>query len=91
MTTLNAKSLTAKAGTTLSAKTLDVKEHAELTSGGAMEVTEATVGSVAAKAGSTLHVKKLTSTGEATLTSKDEATLDDVTGERLPQNRQRAV
>ena len=83
VTTLNAKSLTAKAGTTLSAKTLDVKEHAELTSGGAMEVTDANVGSVAAKAGTTLHVKKLTSTGEATLTSKDEATLDDVTAGTL--------
>ena len=83
VTTLNAKSLTAKAGTTLSAKTLDVKEHAALTSGGAMEVREATVGSVMASAGSTLHVKKLTSTGEATLTSKDEATLDDVTAGTL--------
>ena len=83
VTTLNAKSLTAKAGTTLSAKTLDVKEHAELTSGGAMEVTDANVGSVAAKAGTTLHVKKLTSTGEATLTSKDEAKLDDVTAGTL--------
>ena len=83
VTTLNAKSLTAKAGTTLSAKTLDVKEHAALTSGGAMEVSEATVGSVMANAGSTLHVKKLTSTGEATLTSKDEATLDDVTAGTL--------
>ena len=81
--TLNAKSLTAKAGTTLSAKTLGVQEHAELTSGGAMEVTEATVGSVMANAGSTLHVKKLTSTGEATLTSKDEAKLDDVTAGTL--------
>ena len=83
VTTLNAKSLTAKAGTTLSAKTLDVKEHAALTSSGAMEVSEATVGSVMANAGSTLHVKKLTSTGEATLTSKDEATLDDVTAGTL--------
>ena len=83
VTTLNAKSLTAKAGTTLSAKTLNAKEHAALTSGGAMEVSEATVGSVMANAGSTLHVKKLTSTGEATLTSKDEATLDDVTAGTL--------
>ena len=83
VTTLNAKSLTAKAGTTLSAKTLNAKEHAELTSGGAMEVSDANVGSVAAKAGTTLHVKKLTSTGEATLTSKDEATLDDVTAGTL--------
>ena len=83
VTTLNAKSLTAKAGTTLSAKTLDVKEHAKLSSGGAMEVTDANVGSVAAKAGTTLHVKKLTSTGEATLTSKDEAKLDEVTAGTL--------
>ena len=83
VTTLNAKSLTAKAGTTLSAKTLDVKEHAKLSSGGAMEVTDANVGSVAAKAGTMLHVKKLTSTGEATLTSKDEAKLDEVTAGML--------
>ena len=63
--------------------TLDVKKHAALTSGGAMEVTDANVGSVAAKAGTALHVKKLTSTGEATLTSKDEAKLDDVTAGTL--------
>ncbi len=67
----------------LDVTTLNAKEHAALTSGGAMEVSEATVGSVAANAGSTLHVKKLTSTGEATLTSKDEATLDDVTAGTL--------
>ena len=67
----------------LDVTTLDVKEHAALTSGGAMEVTDANVGSVAAKAGTTLQVKKLTSTGEATLTSKDEATLDDVTAGTL--------
>ena len=67
----------------LDVTTLNAKEHAALTSGGAMEVSEATVGSVMANAGSTLHVKKLTSTGEATLTSKDEATLDDVTAGTL--------
>ncbi len=67
----------------LDVTTLNAKEHAALTSGGAMEVSEATVGSVAANAGSTLHVKKLTSTGEATLTSKDEAKLDDVTAGTL--------
>ena len=67
----------------LGVTTLDAKEHAALTSGGAMEVTDANVGSVAANAGTTLHVKKLTSTGEATLTSKDEATLDDVTAGTL--------
>ena len=83
VTTLNAKNLTAKAGTTLSAETLDVKEHAELTSGNAMDIADANVGSVTAKAGTTLHVAKLTSTGEVTLTSKDEATLDDVTAGTL--------
>ena len=67
----------------LDVTTLNAKEHAALTSGGAMEVSEATAGSVAAKAGTTLHVKKLTSTGEATLTSKDEAKLDDVTAGTL--------
>ena len=67
----------------LDVTTLNAKEHAALTSGGAMEVTDANVGSVAAKAGTTLHVKKLTSTGEATLTSKDEATLDEVTAGTL--------
>ena len=74
--------LTAEAGGTtveategkLDVTTLNAKEHAVLTSGGAMEVTEATMKSVMANAGTTLHVKKLTSTGEATLTSKDEAT-----------------
>ena len=67
----------------LNVGTLTAKDAAKLTSGGAMEVSEATVGSVMANAGSTLHVKKLTSTGEATLTSKDEATLDDVTAGTL--------
>ena len=67
----------------LDVTTLNAKEHAELTSGGAMEVTDATVGSVTANAGSTLHVEKLVSAGEATLTSKDEAKLDDVTAGTL--------
>ena len=67
----------------LDVTTLNAKNHAALTSGGSMEVTEATVGSVMANAGSTLHVKKLTSTGEATLTSRDEAKLDDVTAGTL--------
>lgn len=83
--TLTAKtgdaSVTAKTDVTIG--TLNAKEHAALTSGGMMEVTDANVGSVMANAGSTLHVKKLTSTGEATLTSKDEATLDDVTAGTL--------
>lgn len=87
---VNAGTLTAKTGdasvtakTDVTIGTLNAKEHAALTSGGAMEVTDATVGSVMANAGSMLHVKKLTSTGEATLTSKDEATLDDVTAGTL--------
>ena len=87
---VNAGTLTAKTGdasvtakTDVTIGTLNAKEHAALTSSGAMEVSEATVGSVMANAGSTLHVKKLTSTGEATLTSKDEATLDDVTAGTL--------
>lgn len=87
---VNAGTLTAKTGdasvtakTDVTIGTLNAKEHAALTSGGAMEVIEATVGSVMANAGSTLHVKKLTSTGEATLTSKDEAKLDDVTAGTL--------
>ena len=67
----------------LDVTTLNAKNHAALTSGGAMEVTDANVGSVTANAGSTLHVKKLTSTGEATLTSRDEAKLDDVTAGTL--------
>ena len=83
--------LTAEAGGTtveategkLDVTTLNAKEHAVLTSGGAMEVTDANVGSVTANAGTTLHVAKLISNGEATLTSKDEATLDDVTAGTL--------
>ena len=67
----------------LDVTTLNAKEHAELTSGGAMKVTDATVGSVTANAGNTLHVEKLVSAGEATLTSKDEAKLDDVTAGTL--------
>ena len=63
--------------------TLTAKDAAKLTSGGAMEVTNASAGSVKSNAGSTLHVEKLVSTGEATLTSKDEAKLDDVTAGTL--------
>ena len=69
VTTLNAKSLTAKAGTTLSAKTLDVKEHAELTSGSDMVLTEAHANTLTAKAGTTLSAKTLGVTGAAGLTS----------------------
>ena len=67
----------------LDVTTLNAKNHAALTSGGEMEVTDANVGSVTANAGTTLHVAKLISNGEATLTSKDEATLDEVTAGTL--------
>ena len=67
----------------LDVTTLNAKNHAALTSGGEMEVTDANVGSVTANAGTTLHVAKLISNGEATLTSRDEAKLDDVTAGTL--------
>ena len=69
VTTLNAKSLTAKAGTTLSAKTLDVKEHAELTSGGDTVLTEAHANTLTANAGGKLTATTLGVTGAAGLTS----------------------
>lgn len=83
--------LTAEAGSAtvkatdgaLGVTTLNAKNHAALTSGGEMEVTDANVGSVTANAGTTLYVAKLISNGEATLTSKDEAKLDDVTAGTL--------
>ena len=83
--------LTAEAGaaiieatdSALNVGTLTAKDAAKLTSGGAMEVTHASAGSVNANAGTTLHVAKLVSTGEVVLTSKDEATLDDVTAGTL--------
>lgn len=69
VTTLNAKSLTAKAGTTLSAKTLDVKEHAALTSGDDMVLTEAHANTLTANAGGKLMATTLGVTGAAGLTS----------------------
>ena len=69
VTTLNAKSLTAKAGTTLSAKTLDVKEHAALTSGDDMVLTEAHANTLTANAGGKLTATTLGVTGAAGLTS----------------------
>ena len=69
VTTLHAKSLTAKAGTTLSAKTLDVKEHAELTSGSDMVLTEAHANTLTANAGGKLTATTLGVTGAAGLTS----------------------
>ena len=69
VTTLNAKSLTAKAGTTLSAKTLDVKEHAKLSSGGDMVLTEAHANTLTANAGGKLTATTLGVTGAAGMTS----------------------
>ena len=77
VTTLNAKSLTAKAGTTLSAKTLDVKEHAALTSGDDMVLTEAHANTLAAKAGTTLDVTKIHTTGDASLASGSDMILHE--------------
>ena len=75
VTTLNAKNLTAKAGTTLSAKTLDVKEHAELTSGGAMALESANADSLTAKAGTTLDATKIHTAGDAGLASGSDMVL----------------
>ena len=77
VTTLNAKSLTAKADTTLSAKTLDVKDHAELTSGAATTLGTVTAGSVTAKAGTTLDVTKIHTAGDAGLASGSDMILHE--------------
>lgn len=77
MTTLNAKSLTAKAGTMLSAKTLDVKEHAELTSGGAMTLDNASADTLTAKAGTTLDATKIHTAGDAGLASGSDMVLHE--------------
>ena len=77
VTTLNAKSLTTKAGTTLSAKTLDVKEHAELTSGGAMTLESASADALTANAGTTLNATKIHTTGDAGLASGSDMVLHE--------------
>lgn len=77
VTTLNAKSLTAKAGTTLSAKTLDVKEHAELTSGGAMTLDSASADTLTANAGTTLDATKIHTAGDAGLASGSDMVLHE--------------
>ena len=69
VTTLNAKSVSAKAGITLSAKTLDVKEHAELSSGGAMTLESASADTLTANAGTTLDATKIHVAGDASLVS----------------------
>lgn len=77
VTTLNAKSLTAKAGTTLSAKTLDVKEHAELSSGGDMMLEGASADTLTAKAGTTLDATKIHVAGDASLVSGSDMVLHE--------------
>ena len=77
VTTLNAKSLIAKAGTTLSAKTLDVKEHAELTSGGAMTLESASADALTANAGTTLNATKIHTAGDAGLASGSDMVLHE--------------
>lgn len=77
VTTLNAKSLTAKAGTTLSAKTLDVKEHAELSSGGDMMLESASADTLTANAGTTLDATKIHTAGDAGLASGSDMVLHE--------------
>ena len=75
--TLNAKSVSAKAGTTLGVTTLDVKEHAELTSGGAMTLDNASADTLTAKAGTTLDATKIHTTGDAGLASGSDMVLHE--------------
>lgn len=77
VTTLNAKRLTAKAGTTLSAKTLDVEEHAELLSGGAMTLDNASADTLTANAGGKLDVTKIHTAGDASLVSGSDMVLHE--------------
>ena len=77
--TLKAKtgnaSVTAKADVTIG--TLDVKEHAELSSGGAMTLESANAKSLTAKAGTTLDVTKIHTTGDAGLASGSDMVLHE--------------
>lgn len=75
--TLNAKSVSAKAGTTLGVTTLDVKEHAELSSGGAMTLESASADTLTAKAGTTLDVTKIHTAGDAGLVSGSDMVLHE--------------
>lgn len=65
-TTGDAK-ITAKKDVTIG--TLDVKEHAELTSGGAMTLDNASADTLTAKAGTTLDATKIHTAGDAGLAS----------------------
>lgn len=75
--TLNANSVSAKAGTTLGVTTLDVKEHAELTSGGDMTLDNASADTLTAKAGTTLDVTKIHTAGDAGLASGSDMVLHE--------------
>ena len=85
---VNAGTLTAKTGDAkITAKkdvtigTLDVKEHAELTSGSAMEVNEVTAGTLAAEstAGSVNAGTLTAKTGDASVTAKKDVTIGTLT------------
>ena len=73
-TTGDAK-ITAKKDVTIG--TLDVKEHAELTSGGTMTLESANAKSLTAKAGTTLDATKIHTTGDASLASGSDMILHE--------------
>ena len=68
-------SVTAKKDVTIG--TLDVKEHAELTSGGTMTLESANAKSLTAKAGTTLDATKIHTTGDASLASGSDMILHE--------------
>ena len=81
---VNAGTLTAttgdaevKAKTDATIGTLDVKEHAELSSGGAMTLESANAKSLTAKAGTTLDATKIHTTGDAGLASGSDMVLHE--------------
>lgn len=75
--TLNAKSVSAKAGTTLGVTTLNAKEHAALSSGGDMTLDNASADTLTAKAGTTLDATKIHTTGDAGLASGSDMVLHE--------------
>lgn len=81
---VNAGTLTAKTGdASVTAKkdvtigTLNVKEHAKLTSGGAMTLESASADTLTAKAGTTLDVTKIHTAGDAGLVSGSDMVLHE--------------
>ena len=68
---------------TLNVTTLQVKDHAKLTSGKAMTLETANAGSINANAGTTLTVKKLVSTDKADFTSNGDTKLENVSAGTL--------